>query len=124
LDQHVQGLQLRPCHYARFKLINIPAHTANLLVTKGFDVGSEGKVTIGAGVNYVSSRLGETATTFTLPGYTLTRALMTYEPNKRIRLGVDVTNLFDVTWYASSYSTLWVAPGAPRTVTGRISYAF
>lgn len=106
------------------KLINIPAHTANLLVTKGFDVGSEGKVTIGAGVNYVSSRLGETATTFTLPGYTLTRALMTYEPNKRIRLGVDVTNLFDVTWYASSYSTLWVAPGAPRTVTGRISYAF
>lgn len=106
------------------KLINIPAHTANLLVTKGIELGDKGKVTVGAGVNYVSSRLGETATSFYLPGYTLTRALMTYEPNSRIRLGVDVTNLFDVTWYASSYSTLWVAPGAPRTITGRISYAF
>ncbi|WCT78574.1 TonB-dependent siderophore receptor [Novosphingobium humi] len=106
------------------KLINIPAHTANLLVTKGFDLGEKGKVTVGAGVNYVSSRLGETATTFFLPAYTLTRALLTYEPTKRIRLGVDVTNLFDITWYASSYSTLWVAPGAPRTITGRISYAF
>lgn len=106
------------------KLINIPAHTANLLATKAFTIGDEGKVTVGAGVNYVSSRLGETATSFILPAYTLTRALVTYEPNKRIRLGVDVTNLFDVTWYASSYSTLWVAPGAPRTVTGRISYAF
>lgn len=106
------------------KLINIPAHTANLLVTKGFDLGEKGKVTVGAGVNYVSSRLGETATTFFLPAYTLTRALLTYEPTKRIRVGVDVTNLFDVTWYASSYSTLWVAPGAPRTITGRISYAF
>lgn len=106
------------------KLINIPAHTANLLATKGFDLGEKGKVTVGAGVNYVSSRLGETATSFILPAYTLTRALMTYEPTKRIRLGVDVTNLFDITWYASSYSTLWVAPGAPRTITGRISYAF
>lgn len=106
------------------KLINIPAHTANLLVTKGFDLGEKGKVTVGAGVNYVSSRLGETATSFILPAYTLTRALMTYEPTKRIRVGVDVTNLFDITWYASSYSTLWVAPGAPRTITGRISYAF
>lgn len=106
------------------KLINIPAHTLNLLATKAFDVGKEGKLTVGAGVNYTSSRLGETATTFTLPAYTLTRALVSYEPTKRLRLGVDVTNLFDVTWYASSYAALWVAPGAPRTVTGRISYAF
>jgi iron complex outermembrane receptor protein len=106
------------------KLINIPAHTANLLVTKGFDFGNLGKLTVGAGVNHVSSRLGETATSFILPAYTLTRAVVTYEPTKRVRVGLDVTNLFDVTWYASSYSTLWVAPGAPRTVTGRLSYAF
>lgn len=106
------------------KLINIPAHVANVLVTKGFDLGNAGKVTVGAGVNYVSSRLGETATTFTLPGYTLTRALISYEPTDHIRIGVDVTNLFDVTWYASSYAALWVAPGAPRTVTGRVSYSF
>jgi len=105
-------------------LINIPKHTANLLVTKGFDLGNSGKVTVGAGVNYVSSRLGETATKFFLPGYTLTRALISYEPTKNVRIGVDVTNLFDVTWYASSYSQFWVAPGAPRTITGRVSFNF
>ncbi|WP_246027302.1 TonB-dependent siderophore receptor [Novosphingobium umbonatum] len=106
------------------KLINIPAHSANLLVTKGFDLGEDGKLTVGAGVNHVSSRLGETATSFILPAYTLTRALVTFEPTKNIRMGVDVTNLFNVTWYASSYSTLWVAPGAPRTVMARIGYSF
>jgi len=105
-------------------LINIPKNAANLLVTKGFDLGNSGKVTVGAGVNYVSSRLGETATKFFLPSYTLTRALISYEPTKNVRIGVDVTNLFDVTWYASSYSQFWVAPGAPRTITGRVTFSF
>ena len=105
-------------------LINIPKHAANLLVTKGFDLGNAGKITIGGGVNYVSSRLGETATQFYLPSYTLTRALISYEPTRNVRVGLDVTNLFDVTWYASSYSQFWVQPGAPRTVTGRATFSF
>jgi iron complex outermembrane receptor protein len=106
------------------RLINIPKHAANLLVTKGFDLGNSGKVTVGGGVNYVSSRLGETATSFYLPSYTLARALVSYEPMKNVKIGVDVTNLFDVTWYASSYSSLWVQPGAPRTITGRVTFGF
>ncbi len=106
------------------RLINVPKHAANLLVTKGFDLGGSGKVTLGGGVNYVSSRLGETATSFNLPSYTLTRALISYEPTDNIKVGVDVTNLFDVTWYASSYSSLWVQPGAPRTITGRVTFSF
>ena len=28
-----------------------------------------------------------------------------------------VTNLFDEHWYASSYASVWVQPGAPRTAT-------
>lgn len=105
-------------------LINIPKHQANLLVTKGFDLGGAGKLTIGGGLNYVGKRLGETATTFYLPGYTLARALISYEPAENIRVGVDVTNLFDKTYYASSYSQLWVQPGTPRTVTGRVTFSF
>lgn len=105
-------------------LINIPKHAANLLVTKGFDLGKAGKITVGGGVNYVSSRLGETATQFYLPSYTLTRALISYEPTSNVKVGLDVTNLFDVTWYASSYSQFWVQPGAPRTITGRVSFSF
>lgn len=105
-------------------LINIPKHAASLLVTKGFEVGNAGKFTIGAGANYTGRRLGETASTFYLPGYTLVRALASYEPSENVRIGIDVTNLFDKTWYASSYSQFWVQPGAPRTITGRVRFMF
>lgn len=105
-------------------LINIPKHQASLLATKSFELGSAGKVTIGAGLNYTGRRLGETASRFYLPGYTLARALVSYEPSENIRIGVDVTNLFDKTYYASSYSQFWVQPGTPRTVTGRVTLSF
>jgi len=105
-------------------LINIPKTAANLLVTKGFELGDAGKATIGAGVNYVGRRLGETGTRFFLPSYTLVRALASYEPNEKIKISFDVTNLFDKTWYASSYSQLWIQPGAPRTFTGRVTFKF
>lgn len=105
-------------------LINIPKHQASLLATKSFEIGSAGKLTIGGGLNYIGRRLGETATSFYLPSYTLARALVSYEPTENIRIGVDVTNLFDKTYYASSYSRFWVQPGAPRTITGRVAFSF
>jgi len=127
-DAHWSSSSLDPNFAALIRpgdpLINIPKHSGNLLVTKGFDLGSAGKLTLGGGVNYVSRRLGETATTFFLPGYSLTRLLASYEPTEHIRIGVDVTNLFDVTWYASSYSQYWIQPGTPRTITGRITFKF
>ncbi|MDT0425980.1 TonB-dependent receptor, partial [Streptomyces sp. DSM 41859] len=83
-----------------------------------------GKVTIGGGLNYVGRRLGETATTFFLPGYTLARAFVNYEPSEHVRVGLDVSNLFDKTYYASSYSQFWIQPGTPRTITGRVSFSF
>lgn len=105
-------------------LINIPKNAATLLVTKEFDLADKGKLTIGGGINYASSRLGETATAFYLPSYTITRLLMSYSPSDHVRLSLDVTNLFDVTWYSSSYSHLWIEPGRPRTVTGRATFSF
>lgn len=105
-------------------LINIPKHQANLLVTKGWEVGNAGKVTVGAGVNYVSRRLGETGVDFYLPGYTLARALASYEPTDWVKVSFDVTNLFDKVWYPSSYHRYWVTPGAPRTFTARIDFSF
>jgi iron complex outermembrane recepter protein len=105
-------------------LINIPKHTANLLVTKEFEIGEAGKFTLGAGVNHISKRLGETGTPFYLPSYTLVRALASYEPSESIKISFDVTNLFDKRYYPASYHRYWVAPGAPRTVTGRVTLSF
>jgi iron complex outermembrane receptor protein len=105
-------------------LINIPKHQANLLVTKGFEIGNSGKITIGAGVNYVSRRLGETGVDFYLPGYTLVRALASYEPTDWVKLSLDATNLFNEEWYPASYHRYWVTPGAPRTFTARVDFSF
>ncbi|MEO7657045.1 MAG: TonB-dependent siderophore receptor [Sphingomicrobium sp.] len=127
-DAHWASSSLDPNFAATIRpgdpLINVPKHAANLLVTKGFTVGNSGLFTIGGGVNYVSKRLGETASKFFLPEYTLTRLLASYEPDKHIRIGVDVTNLFNVTWYSSSYSQYWVQPGSPRAITGRVGFKF
>lgn len=105
-------------------LINIPKHTANLLVTKEFEIGETGKVNLGAGVNHVSKRLGETGVVFYLPSYTLVRAFASYEPSERVKFSVDVSNLLDKRYYPASYHRYWVAPGAPRAITGKVSFFF
>jgi len=105
------------------RLINIPEHAANLIVSKGFMIGSH-RATLGGGVNYVGKRLGETGSTFDLPGYVVARAMASYEPSDGVKLTADVTNLFDKEFYTASYSRLWIAPGAPRAFNVRASFSF
>lgn len=104
-------------------LINVPKNQANIMLFKDFEVG-QGTASIGGGINYVSSRLGETGVNFYLPSYTLVKLTASYEPVEQVKLSVDVNNLFDKTYYASSYARLWVAPGTPRTITGHLTYKF
>ena len=105
-------------------LLNVPKNSANLLVTKEFTFDTDDVVTVGGGVNYVSKRLGETATSFNLPSYTLVKLLASWQPTEQLKLSVDVNNLFDKRYYASSYARYWVAPGTPRTFTARVGYTF
>ncbi|MEA1671984.1 TonB-dependent siderophore receptor [Nitrospirillum sp. BR 11163] len=105
------------------RLINIPKHSGSLLLTRDFQVG-EGVVTVGGGVNYVGSRLGETGASFTLPDYTLTRLIASYAPNRNWKISGEISNLFDETYYSASYSRLWVTPGTPRTYRVHASYRF
>jgi len=105
-------------------LLNIPKHSGNLLVTKDFEIG-EDTLMIGAGVNHVSSRLGETGiTSFRLPSHTLVKLLASYELSDSFKISGEVENLFDKHYYSSSYSQLWVTPGTPRAFTIRGTYKF
>jgi iron complex outermembrane recepter protein len=104
-------------------LLNIPKHNANLLLLKDLDVGGR-KLTLGAGVKYVSRRLGETGTNFYLPGYSLTKILATYEVTRNLSVTGEVTNLFDKVYYPASFAALWVYPGAPRQYQVRATYRF
>ena len=104
-------------------LINIPKHNANLLLTKDIDAGGH-KLTLGAGAKYVSSRLGETGTTFFLPAYTIFRLLGTFEVTRNFSVTGEVNNLTDKVYYPASYAAIWVAPGAPREYQLRGTYKF
>ncbi|PHQ62643.1 MAG: TonB-dependent siderophore receptor [Sphingobium sp.] len=104
-------------------LINIPKHQGNALLFKTFSVGDH-EAMLGAGVTHVGRRLGETATTFYLPSYTIAKLLGSVTINDQIKLSANVDNLFNKKYYASSYASLWVQPGMPRSFTVRASFDF
>ena len=104
-------------------LINIPKHNANVLLMKDIDVDGH-KLTLGAGGKYVSRRLGETGTSFYLPGYALFKVLATYQVSRNFSVTGEVNNLFDKVYYPASYAAIWVAPGAPREYQIRATYKF
>lgn len=110
-------------------LINIARNSGSLLLFKDIDLGGP-VVTLGGGMNYVGERLGETGfrfadgTFFMLPGYTLTRLIASFSPNDHLKLSGEVTNLFDKDYFPSSYSRLWLMPGAPRQFMMRAGYTF
>lgn len=104
-------------------LINIPEHNASVLLLKDFDINSR-QLTFGVGAKYLSERLGETGTEFYLPEYTLFRLLGSYQVLDKLTLSAEVNNLFDERYYPASYSSLWVAAGAPRQYQLRATYEF
>ncbi|MBX7483823.1 TonB-dependent siderophore receptor [Qipengyuania sp. 6D47A] len=104
-------------------LINIPDHTLNAQVSKRFNIG-EREAMLGGGVQHVGERLGATGTDFFLPDHTLFRVFGEIELFDGMLLNGSVTNLFDTDWFANSYSSLWVIPGAPRTATVSLQFTF
>jgi iron complex outermembrane receptor protein len=97
-------------------LINIPKHSLNAQISKDIDLGDR-NLRLGTGVQHVSKRLGETATTFFLPSYTLVRLFGSVEVIEGVELFGDVKNLFNETYFTNSFARLWVRPGDPRTAT-------
>ena len=97
-------------------LINIPRHNLNLQAAKRFMIGRRAAL-IGAGIQHVGRRSGETGTDFTLPAHRLVRLFGQIDVADGVQMFGSVANLFDAHWYANSYSPVWVQPGAPRTAT-------
>jgi iron complex outermembrane receptor protein len=104
---------------------NVPRHGASILLVPRFKLGT-GEATLGGGVQHVGERLGDVAasSSFKLPGYTTAKLVASYAPNPALRLSLNIDNLFNRTYYASSYSQAWVAPGAERNITFNLHYRF
>ncbi|MCA0358863.1 MAG: TonB-dependent siderophore receptor [Proteobacteria bacterium] len=106
-------------------LSNIPLHSGALYANWRSRGDAPGSVTLGGGVVYVGKRAGDDANTgFKLPDYVTVRANLAYQVSKAVSLHLDVENLFDANYLESSYSDVWITPGAPRTITGKLRVSF
>ena len=81
---------------------------------------------VGGGVTHMGKRLGQARTqaeanagtaAFELPSYTTAKLMAYWRLSPTLNLSLDVDNVFNKVHYTSSYSRVWVAPGAARTVT-------
>ncbi len=108
-------------------LINIPKTSGSALLFKDFTLGDR-TLTIGGGVNYAGQRLGETGyrfpdgSFFKLPTYTTVRLHAAIDMTDTVRISGEVTNLFDRDYSSSSYSRVWIQPGAPRQFLVRAGF--
>ncbi|WP_416367136.1 TonB-dependent siderophore receptor [Pseudomonas tohonis] len=102
------------------ELQNVAKHTGSLSAVYDFGPLFEGdRLRMGAGGRYVGSREGDAENTFNLPHYVVADAFASYETplgDNRLKLQLNVKNIFDKTYYSSSVNQLNVSVGDPRLV--------
>lgn len=105
-------------------LSNVPKHSGAIYGFWQSDGRDPGSIGIGAGVTYVGERPGDdVASGFRLPDYVTARVNLSYRLTRALTAHLDVENLFDEYYIESSYSDVWITPGAPRTVRARLVLA-
>jgi len=115
------------------RLLNTPRVQGSVLaVYEGALADGQG-YGIGGGLTHVGDRLGAARTqaeanagtpAFELPGYTTAKLVGWWRLTPKMRVTLDVNNLFDRTYYTSSYNRVWVAPGTARAVTVGLQASF
>ncbi|NLQ21504.1 TonB-dependent siderophore receptor [Shewanella sp. S-1] len=105
-------------------LVNVPKHTASVILKQDLNrLSIDGH--LGLSWRYVDSRLGDSADpSFQLPSYQLVGLFMNTHLSDNLSLGVNLDNLLDEHYIASSYSALWAVPGEPRSIKVSVSYEF
>ena len=105
------------------RLINVPRHSMSAQLVKETMLANR-PLRLGAGMNFVGERLGEVATQFELPDYTLARIFADYSISNAVSVRADVDNLFDETYYTNSFSSLWIQPVTPRSYRVSVNMRF
>lgn len=105
------------------RLLNIPRNSFSLLNVYEFQDGALKGLGLGAGGKYVDERAGQTANSaFSMGAYTVVDLLSYYKVNDKIRLNLDVKNLFNRDYEEGAFGNIYAYPGAPRTVQVGIAY--
>jgi iron complex outermembrane receptor protein len=101
----------------------IPKFSASLWTTYEIQKGNLRGLGFGLGLYYVGDRQGDLANTFEIPNYLRTDAAIFYKRD-RLRVSLNIRNLFDITYFESALSRVGVLYGDPLTVQGTISFTF
>jgi iron complex outermembrane receptor protein len=120
--------------YVGGSLINVPKLNVSVLAVHEQILGNGMRIGLGGGITHTGKRLGEAYTQaqheagtapFELPAYTVAKLVAYWRIDARLRLSLDVDNLFDRRYYTSSVAaTPWIAEGAARSVTLGAQYRF
>ncbi len=104
------------------RLANVPRHSFNLLDTYEFAEGPLAGLGVGMGVKYVGDRKGgATSTAFDMDAYTTVDLLAYYPLTERVRLNLNLNNLFDEEYEERAWGNIWAYPGAPRALQAGIA---
>jgi iron complex outermembrane receptor protein len=102
--------------FATSAVLGVPEHSGTLLVVHRLPVADR-EWQLSAGIAYVGDRAGSLdAVPLVLPSYVKAKAAIEASVADGLRFRLEADNLFDAHYAASSYSRLWIFPGAPRTV--------
>ena len=105
------------------RLANIPRNSFSLLNVYEFQDGSLKGLGLGAGAKYVDERVGQTSNTpFSMDAYTVVDLLSYYKVNDKVRLNLDVKNLFNRDFEEGAFGNFYAYPGEPRSVQVGIAY--
>lgn len=106
------------------RLPNAPKFSATALSVYEFQDGPLRGLGAGAGVTHMGQRFTSIATTASIvPSYTVVNLLAYYPITERVRLQVNVANLFDKNYAERPFGNN-IYPGQPLTATGSLTMNF
>ncbi|MFT4255229.1 MAG: TonB-dependent siderophore receptor [Caulobacter sp.] len=102
--------------FASDAVLNVPEHSGG-----AFAVGRFARWSLTLGASYVGDRAGALdGSGLILPSYWKAKAAVEYAITPRLDARLEVDNLLDEHYAQSSYSPVWIFPGAPRTVRATV----
>ncbi len=110
--------------FASKDVLNVPEHSGSLYVVGRFPTTHGTEWSLTAGLAHTGDRAAAIdGSGVRLPAYWKAKAAVEYGVTERVSLRVEADNLFDEHYAASSYSPLWIFPGAPRVVRASVKVA-
>ena len=111
--------------FATDAVLNVPEHAGSVFVLARFAGVEDRGLTLSVGATFIGPRAGAIDTSgLVLPGYAKAKLGADYRLSRHTSIRLVADNLFDARYAQSSYSPVWIFPGAPRTVKASVEFRY